>query len=146
MDSKYDAIENLYFYEGLNIVNIADSLGVTKQYVSKILKNKFEDKYLEEKEKRKNNNYEKRNKLKAKNITEKRRVKNSDDVTIEELRRQHEISVRCMSKSGYLSNRSAVFSNMNAYERINDVLKFNNKVGVRPNDMPETFSLSIDVY
>ncbi len=146
MESRYDAIEKLYFNECLSVVGIANNLGVSKQYVSKVLKNNFKEKYLEEKERRKNDNYEKRNKVKAKNIAEKRRTRNSDDVTVEELRRQHEISVRCMSKSGSLSNRTAIYANINAYDRVNNSLVFNGRVGARPHDMPQTYSLNIDVY
>lgn len=139
-------IETLYFDRGLSVVNVAAELGVTKQYISKVLKNMFGEKYQEEKEKRKMDNNEKRSMIKIKNITEKRRIKNGDDVTIEELRIEHESSVRCLSKSGYLSNRSTVYSNINAYDLKGNNLVYNEKVGKRPNDMPARFSVEIDIY
>lgn len=143
---KCSEIETLYFEKGLSVVNVASELGVTKQYISKVLKNIFEDRYTLEKDRRKADNHKKRNEIKIKNITEKRRIKNGDDITIDDLLREHETSVRALSKSGYLSNRSVVFNNINAYDRVNSSLVYNDRVGARPNDLPKNFSLKIDIY
>lgn len=142
---KCSEIEILYFEKGLNVVNVAAELGVTKQYISKVLKNMFGEKYKEEKERRKICNSEKRALTKIKNITEKRRNRDGD-ITIEELRVEQEIAARCLSKSGYLSNKSAVYANINAYDLKGKSLVYNSKVGARPSDLPARFSVEIDIY
>jgi transposase len=142
---KVSAIEDLYFVLEKNIVEIAATLSVSKQYVSKILNTEFKDRLEIEKQSRKEKNKEKRNKQKAQVITDKRKDL-YDYHDIIDLRRQHEIDTMCMSRAGKLSTRSAVYLSINAYNVKGNNLVYNDKVGKRPNDLPQKFKLSIDIY
>ena len=127
MDNKIDEIRKLYFDMGKKAKEVADELNVSKQYVSKILKEQFEIEYLIEKEKRKKANKEKR----------------KSDNSYSNLKRQHEIDVIAISKRGRMSTQSAVFYNMSAYDVRGNRLVFNEKVGKRPADLPKSYSLKV---
>lgn len=142
---KISLIEDLYFIAGKNIVDIAKDLDVSKQYVSKVLKTQFEDKFLVEKEKRKLQNRERRNKEKSQKIVESRRSSLADiyNITAEDLRRDQASAARCMSQGSILSTKSAVYANLNAYDVKKNKLVFNENVGNRPVDLPKSYPLTI---
>lgn len=144
---KISIICDMYFVLDKTTTDIAKELGISKQYVSKVLNsNEYRDKYEEEKLRRKEANREKRNRNKAKNISEKRKENDFYDVTAEELRRQQESDVKFMSSGRKLSERSMVYSNINAYDVLGDKLVYNEKVGVRTEGLPKQFSLKISIY
>lgn len=144
---KIAIIADMYFVLNKTTTDIAKEFGVSKQYISKVLNSdEFKDKYEEEKLKRKELNKERRNKNKAKNITEKRKECDFYDVTSDELRRQQASDVKFMSSGKKLSQRSMVYSNINAYDVVGDKLVYNEKVGARSEGLPKQFSLKISIY
>ena len=127
MDNKINLIRKLYFDSGKKANEVADELNVSKQYVCKILKQRFESEYLLEKEKRKKANKQKR----------------GSDNSYSNLKRQHELDVIAISKRGKMSTQSAVFFNMSAYDVKGNRLVFNEKVGKRPADLPKSYNLKV---
>lgn len=191
--NKIEEIKTMYFDQGLNTVAISKKVGVTKQYVSKVLDKNYKEEYSKEKQQRKLckqsevENLFFNKKLSASDIAEKlqvskpyitailqnsngykiekerrkvensqnreqqrklrREMQNENNVSIEEMRRQQEITVRCMSSTKHMSTRGAVYSSLNAYDVKEDYLVFNEKkVGARPADLPRAFSMNINIY
>jgi len=137
MDIK-EVIRRMYFVDKLKVIDIADKLDVSKQRVSKILTSEFNEEYKKEKDERKKKNEDKRRKEKA----EKKREQRGDkpgDVSIEEIRLQHEATSRSFSKRARMSDLSAVYRNLNAYVVVGNDLIYNDKVGAKPFDLPSKF-------
>jgi regulator of replication initiation timing len=140
---KISAIEDYYFVLYKSVVEIANDLEVSKQYVSKILKNNFPIRYEEEKLRRKRENNQRRRKKKVQKIAERRKSKHSIyDVNLEDLRRQQNVHALMMSTNKTLSTEMAVYSNRNAYNVEGNMLVFNEKLGKKPQDLPEKFSMA----
>lgn len=74
--NKQETIENLYFEEKKNLTEISKILDVTVGYISRILKKN--EKYFEEKERRKSENLAKRRNLQKKIIYRNRKQKGID--------------------------------------------------------------------
>lgn len=142
---KTSIIGDLYFCLNKNVIQIANELNISKQYVSKVLKEKFGERYIKEKEKRKERNLVERNKTKCKKIAEARKEFNWD-TAMKDLRVQHEIDTKCMSKGGKMSSKSAVFNNINAYDVKGNSLVYNKKIGAKPHDLPTSLPLKISIY
>lgn len=141
-------IEKLYFIEHLDTIEIAERLDISKQAVSKTLKKNWPERYEVEKTRRKAENKEKRNHKKIKSITEKRqKLSGSNEYDYICLKLQHEQDVRGMSKGSKLSTERAVFLNLSAYDvdEKHEKLKYNNKFGKRPKDLPASLKLIVYV-
>ena len=74
--NKKEDIEILYFKEKMNLTEISKSLNISIGYISQILKNN--DKYFEEKERRKKDNLLERRKKQKENIYSYRRNQKID--------------------------------------------------------------------
>lgn len=86
-------ILNMYFAEHKKQAKIAESLGISQQYVSKIIK--ADNRYLVEKESRKIQNLQKRKETKAQ-YQKQRRQSKYDDIEYQRLlllQRQHAIDI-----------------------------------------------------
>lgn len=142
---KASIIGDLYFCTNKNVVEIAQELNVSKQYVSKILKEKFNEQYIKEKEKRKEINMKQRNKTKCKKIAEARK-KFDWETAMKDLKSVHESDSRYLSNRGRMTNESFVYHNLNAYDVKGNSLVYNKKIGAMPHDLPRSFSLKINVY
>lgn len=95
---KVAKIKNLYFEQNKTLTEIAEILGSSVSYISRILKK--DDRYKSEKEKRKEENLLKRRKLQKDLIYNKR--KNMIDIAYIDMKNQHEQASRELSKSSVL--------------------------------------------
>lgn len=94
-------ILNMYFAEHKKQAEIAESLGISQQYVSKIIK--ADNRYAVEKESRKIQNLQKRKEIKAQ-YQKKHRQSKYDDIEYQRLlllQRQHAIDVSGKTKFFY---------------------------------------------
>lgn len=106
MVKKYVIID-LYYLKKYKIVDIAKELGVSKQYVSKIVKQ--DSRYIEEKARRKSENKEKQNQYR-KDFMKNRRQRVADENYA--LKNMHDQASREMSTGRTISNRA--FRNWNS--------------------------------
>lgn len=138
-------IAKKFFEEKKTTIDIACELNVSKQYVSKFLRDNYLEEYEEAKNRRKEDNRKKRNR--DKEIAKKKRKALFDDssITVEDLRRQQETAARALSRSGHMSTKAAVFASLNAYKTKGKGMVYNEKIGARPNDLPKRFSLEIEI-
>lgn len=111
--SNKKKIINLFFNEKLSIVEIAGKLNITKQYVSKIVRQDF--RYTQERENRKLKNKEKQKKRVKEYIYNKRKKERQERLNaIMEL--QH-IQASCeMSTGRFINNRAFKNWNSSIYE------------------------------
>lgn len=142
---RVEIIGDLYFTLKKNTVEISELLGVSKQYISKVLNCKYKTEFKEEKERRKNESLENRRKKKVNNIVEKRKNKDFYDISSEDLRVQHDMDIKQLSRGRTLSTQGAVFSSINAFNVKGNKLIYNEKVGARPADLPKSFSLQLNI-
>lgn len=133
-------IENLYFEEKKSLTEISEILNITVGYISKILKNN--DKYFEEKQRRKRENLIQRRKV-QKDMIYKGRRERSIDLTYAALQNSHEQASRELSKSSKLGNDAI-------RKWCNSAYKYNSKKGryefdagnsVKPADLPQYIKL-----
>lgn len=112
MDNK-EKIKELYFEVHLKTKEIADILHISSPYITKIVKQ--DSRYIDEKEKRKEESKQKRKieqKLFMKNKREMQRIEdNYNSVKV-----QHEQASRELSKGKHLSNESYRKWNYSAYK------------------------------
>lgn len=106
MVKKYVIID-LYYLKKYKIVDIAKELNVSKQYVSKIVKQ--DSRYIEEKARRKSENKEKQNQYR-KDFMKNRRQRVADENYA--LKNMHDQASREMSTGRTISNRA--FRNWNS--------------------------------
>ncbi|MDT8718210.1 MarR family transcriptional regulator [Clostridium sp. 19966] len=144
-----EQIYELFFNGGLNIVEIADTLSISKQRVSDILKKFYENEYQTEKVRRSEVRNALRNEKKAKKIKEKRQASKSNsfyDVTDNDLRREHECACRELSEGSRITTESFVFHSLNAYDVVGDNLVYNEKCGKITKNVPRKFPLKVNIY
>lgn len=110
MVKKYVIID-LYYLKKYKIVDIAKELGVSKQYISKIVKE--DPRYIEEKDRRKAENKEKQNQYRKKFMKNKRK-KITDENYV--LKNMHEQASRELSGGRTISNRAFRDWNSSIYE------------------------------
>ncbi len=113
--SNSQRIKDLYFKDGLKQVEIAKKLGISKNTVSKTLKNTNE--YIEEKELRKRKSRERHSKNTQKIIKQQRekvKLKKDEDDLI--LRKMHNQASMELSKNNKLSDMAYRDWNTSAYK------------------------------
>lgn len=101
--NKKESIEILYFEEKKSLTQISKILDITVGYISRILKKN--DKYFEEKERRKQENLGKRRDLQKQMIYKNRKQKGIDTGYIE-VQNSHEQAAKELSKSGRLGSEA----------------------------------------
>ena len=106
-------IINLFYIEHLKVKEIAEKEHISSAYVTKVIKK--DERYLEEKEYRKNRAKDKRKVAQNNFIKNKRDIKRIEDNYCLVLL-QHEQASREMSKSKHLSNESYRKWNYSAYK------------------------------
>ena len=137
-----DKVYALYFLEKMTCTEIAKEVGVTKQAVSKILK-QFPE-YAEEKERKKQENKVRHNKETGEYVKQKRRKEREEEegliAGMMELQRQNAMS---MSKKSTLSDDALVRSCINhyRYEPKNERIVFVEDFGRKPADLPKSVSV-----
>lgn len=110
---RKEQIINLYYKEHLKVKEIANKVGCSSAYITKIIKQDI--RYVEEKEFRKSISKDKRKIAKnkfAKNKRERQRIE--DNYCIVQL--QHRQDSKELSKSGHLSNENYRRFNYSAYK------------------------------
>jgi len=137
-----DKVYALYFLEKMTCTEIAKEVGITKQAVSKILK-QFPE-YAEEKERKKQENKVRHNKETGEYVKQKRMKEREEDegliAGMRELQRQNAVS---MSKRRTLSDDALVKSCINhyRYEAKNERIVFIEDFGRRPADLPKSVNI-----
>lgn len=111
MSSKSEIIL-MYYEEKLNIIQIANKLNISKQYVSKIVRKDF--RHSLEKEERKYQTTIRRKQQKSLD-KKKSREKRKNDNSYEQLMCQHNKAVAELSKGKTISNRAFKKWNSSAY-------------------------------
>lgn len=125
MDKK-DKILKLYYDENLKMVEIANRIGVSKQYVSKIIKK--DDRYQYKKEKLKQESKIRKNQYTNRKVKELREEKNRIEA---EVKQKHLQATRELS-SGYPIINNRAFRKWNAsaykYNKRKDCFEFDKKL------------------
>lgn len=140
-------VYRLYFYEKKKVVEIAEELSVTKQAISKILK-QFPE-YLIEKKERKEKNKIKHNKQIAEYIKKKRQEEREEEeallANLKKLQEKHCILI--LSRKNKFSERAIVETCINHYEydKEHERLVFKEDFGKRPADLPKTMKVHKNV-
>lgn len=124
MDIK-DRILNMYFNEKMKQKEIADKLHISKYKVSRIVSK--DNMYLEEKERRKNENQEKHKNKKIEAIYLKRKKAQIEN---EILRKQHIQASLELSSSSKISNRAFKKWNSSIYRYNPKTKSYNVKSGI----------------
>ncbi|SNX54044.1 helix-turn-helix domain-containing protein [Thermoanaerobacterium sp. RBIITD] len=132
-----------YFIEHKKAVDIAKEENVSKQAISKILK-QFPE-YIEEKERRKAQNHKKHNQQVGKIANQKRKQKNEEDnMLMEALKRQQEIHATViLSKKRKLGTDTLIAMSITHYDYNpnNQKLIFNEACGRKLVDLPRTIKV-----
>ena len=116
MEGKKEKILSLYYEQHLKQVDIANKLGVTKQYVSKVINQ--DDRNISEKESRKQSNEEKRKKYLKRYFTSYYKSKKEDNSYEQLLALQRQDSIEISySNKGKMSNYEYLKWTRNAYEK-----------------------------
>lgn len=128
-------IINLFYNEHLKVKKIAEQLGISSSYITKVIKQ--DSRYMQEKDFRKKKSKNNRRIAQNEFIKKKReRQRLEDNYTY--VQSQHDQATRELSKSSYLSNESYRKWNYSAYN-YNPSKKryeFDNKLG-RSADVPK---------
>jgi transposase-like protein len=128
-----------YFYNGKKITEIAKEEGVSKQAISKILK-QFPE-YAKEKQKRKAQNHKKHNQQIGKIANQKRKSETEEDKIIMAcLKQQQEKHAMLMSRTRKLSTDTLVELNINhyRYDKEHERIVFSESPNEKPFDLPRT--------
>lgn len=113
METLKEKIINLFYFEHLKVKNISEKLNISSAYITKIIKT--DNRYVEEKQFRKNLSKEKRKVDQNKFIKEKREIKRIED-NYSIIESQHIQATKELSKSSYLTNESYRKWNQSAYK------------------------------
>ena len=113
METLKEKIINLFYFEHLKVKNISEQLNISSAYITKIIKT--DNRYVEEKQFRKNLSKEKRKIDQNKFIKEKREIKRIED-NYSIIESQHIQATKELSKSSYLTNESYRKWNQSAYK------------------------------
>ena len=135
MENKKDKIIELFFINHLSVKEIADSVGTSSAYITKIVKT--DERYIQEKQYRKEQSKEKRKQDKNNFMKNKREKKRIDD-NYSFVQAQHYKATRELSKSRHLTNETYRKWNSSAY-KYNPLKKryeFDEKLG-RASDIPK---------
>lgn len=135
MENKKDKIIELFFINHLSVKEIADSIGTSSAYITKIIKT--DDRYVGEKQYRKEKSKEKRKQDKNNFMKNKREQKRIDD-NYSFVQAQHYQATRELSKSRHITNETYRKWNSSAY-KYNPLKKryeFDEKLG-RASDIPK---------
>ena len=135
MENKKDKIIELFFINHLSVKKIADSVGTSSAYITKIVKT--DERYIQEKQYRKEKSKEKRKQDKNNFMKNKREQKRIDD-NYSFVQAQHYKATRELSKSRHLTNKTYRKWNSSAY-KYNPLKKryeFDEKLG-RASDIPK---------
>ena len=134
MKNKKDKIIELFFINHLSVKEIADSVGTSSAYITKIIKT--DERYVMEKQYRKEKSKEKRKQDKNNFMKNKREQKRIDD-NYSFVQAQHYQATRELSKSRHITNETYRKWNSSAY-KYNPLKKryeFDEKLG-RASDIP----------
>ena len=135
MKNKKDKIIELFFINHLSVKEIADSVGTSSAYITKIIKT--DERYVMEKQYRKEKSKEKRKQDKNNFMKKKKKQKRIDD-NYSFVQAQHYQATRELSKSRHITNETYRKWNSSAY-KYNPLKKryeFDEKLG-RASDIPE---------
>lgn len=135
MENKKDKIIELFFINHLSVKEIADSIGTSSAYITKIIKT--DERYVKEKQYRKEKSKEKRKQDKNNFMKNKREQKRIDD-NYSFVQAQHYQATRELSKSRHITNETYRKWNSSAY-KYNPLKKryeFDEKLG-RASDIPK---------
>ena len=135
MKNKKDKIIELFFINHLSVTEIADSIGTSSAYITKIIKT--DERYVMEKQYRKEKSKEKRKQDKNNFMKNKREQKRIDD-NYSFVQAQHYQATRELSKSRHITNETYRKWNSSAY-KYNPLKKryeFDEKLG-RASDIPK---------
>ena len=135
MKNKKDKIIELFFINHLSVKEIADSIGTSSAYITKIIKT--DERYVKEKQYRKEKSKEKRKQDKNNFMKNKREQKRIDD-NYSFVQAQHYQATRELSKSRHITNETYRKWNSSAY-KYNPLKKryeFDEKLG-RASDIPK---------
>lgn len=135
MKNKKDKIIELFFINHLSVKEIADSIGTSSAYITKIIKT--DERYVMEKQYRKEKSKEKRKQDKNNFMKNKREQKRIDD-NYSFVQAQHYQATRELSKSRHITNETYRKWNSSAY-KYNPLKKryeFDEKLG-RASDIPK---------
>ena len=135
MKNKKDKIIEMFFINHLSVKEIADSIGTSSAYITKIIKT--DERYVMEKQYRKEKSKEKRKQDKNNFMKNKREQKRIDD-NYSFVQAQHYQATRELSKSRHITNETYRKWNSSAY-KYNPLKKryeFDEKLG-RASDIPK---------
>ena len=135
MENKKNKIIELFFINHLSIKEIADSVGTSSAYITKIIKT--DERYVMEKQYRKEKSKEKRKQDKNNFMKNKREQKRIDD-NYSFVQAQHYQATKELSKSRHITNETYRKWNSSAY-KYNPLKKryeFDEKLG-RASDIPK---------
>lgn len=133
---KKCVIINLYYIEKYKIVDIAKKVNVSKQYVSKIIKT--DSRYLEEKEKRKEENKTKQNQYRKDFMKKKRKFHRDEGIM---LKTMHEQASRELSSGRTISNIAYRNWNSSIYKYNEKRKSYELKKGITvSSDVPKTIN------
>lgn len=135
MENKKDKIIEMFFINHLSVKEIADSIGTSSAYITKIIKT--DERYVREKQYRKEKSKEKRKQDKNNFMKNKREQKRIDD-NYSFVQAQHYQATRELSKSRHITNETYRKWNSSAY-KYNPLKKryeFDEKLG-RASDIPK---------
>lgn len=135
MENKKDKIIEMFFINHLSVKEIADSIGTSSAYITKIIKT--DERYVKEKQYRKEKSKEKRKQDKNNFMKNKREQKRIDD-NYSFVQAQHYQATKELSKSRHITNETYRKWNSSAY-KYNPLKKryeFDEKLG-RASDIPK---------
>ena len=135
MENKKDKIIELFFINHLSVKEIADSVGTSSAYITKIIKT--DERYVMEKQYRKEKSKEKRKQDKNNFMKNKREQKRIDD-NYSFVQAQHYQATKELSKSRHITNETYRKWNSSAY-KYNPLKKryeFDERLG-RASDIPK---------
>lgn len=135
MENKKDKIIGMFFINHLSVKEIADSIGTSSAYITKIIKT--DERYVMEKQYRKEKSKEKRKQDKNNFMKNKREQKRIDD-NYSFVQAQHYQATKELSKSRHITNETYRKWNSSAY-KYNPLKKryeFDEKLG-RASDIPK---------
>lgn len=141
---KKQIINDMYYTGKMSLPEIAKKLGVTKQYVSLVLKEDI-DKYSAEKQERKVKNKIKHTIATKEYVYKSRKYDKEDQIIMSQLAILQQQNSVSMSKRSKLSNIDIVAMNLQHYSYTNNKehLIYDKKCGSKPNDLPGKISVHL---
>lgn len=135
MENK-EKIEEMYFKHKMSLTEIAEQLKISISYVSRILRKNTN--YIEEQNKRKEENAALRKQKQKNLIYESRRTKTRNDLTeYQFVKMQHNDAVKELSKKKSLGNDALrKCCSLYCYDKERDCYKFDDSKVLKPRDFP----------